>query len=285
MWRQEETVAPSIALSQDVLDPSSPDSRRLPAACGRTHVGLVRGTNEDSFDVLPHLGLFMVADGMGGAAAGEVASRMAIEQVRWAVEDAETTWPTDSSIKGPDSWPRRFIAGIHHANRRIRALVEQDWRKTGMGTTFAGLLVQGHRAVIAHVGDSRVYRLRAGRLEPMTVDHSLVNDLVRFGRMTPDEAASSSRRHVITRAVGPHERVEVDIRIVDVRPGDAFLLCTDGLHGMVDDEELAAILAELPEPCAAAERMIARANQEGGEDNITAIVVRWEEAAPEEVEG
>jgi serine/threonine protein phosphatase PrpC len=274
MGPQEELVAPSIALSHDApwYDPHG-----ALVASGQTHVGRVRRTNEDSFDVLPHLGLFMVADGMGGAAAGEVASRMAIEHVRRAVEDAETTWPTDTSIKGPESGPRRFIAGIHHANRRIRALVEQDWRKKGMGTTFAGLLVLDRCAVIAHVGDSRVYRLREGKLEPMTTDHSLVNDLVRVGRLTPEEAATSTRRHVITRAVGPHEKVEVDVRIVDVRPGDTFLLCTDGLHGMLGHEELTAILTTAPDPASAVKRLITRANEEGGDDNVTAIVVRWEE--------
>jgi protein phosphatase len=243
---------------------------------------MVRATNEDSYDVLPHLGLYMVADGMGGAAAGEIASQTVIDEVRWAVEDGETTWPIDPAIKGPESSPRRLLAGIHRANDRIQGMVRKDRRKAGMGTTFAGMLALTRCVVIAHVGDSRVYRLRAGRLELMTSDHSLVNELVQLGRLTAEEARTFPRRNLITRAVGPHADVEVDVKIVDVRPGDAFLLCTDGLHGKLEDDEVEAILVANDDPCAAADLLIERANEAGGDDNITAVVVRWEEDDAEE---
>jgi protein phosphatase len=267
----------SILVSKKPVSPSDP---ALDAAShGATDRGRVRRTNEDCFAVLQHVGLFMVADGMGGAAAGEVASRMLIDNVTRAVEDGETTWPADTSVNGPESSPRRFIAGIHRANRRIHALGRAEVRKAGMGSTFAGLLLLDRCAVIAHVGDSRVYRLRDGALELMTHDHSLANEYVALGVLRPDQVATFSRRNVIMRAVGVEETVDVDTKIVDVRAGDALLLCTDGLHGEVDDEEIAAVLRALPDPAEAVARLIARANEKGGNDNVTAVVVRLD-AAP-----
>jgi protein phosphatase len=249
-----------------------------PAAHGETDTGSVRESNEDSFAVLEHLGLFMVADGMGGAAAGEVASRAVIEQVEKAVEDGDTTWPSDATLS-PESGPRRFIAGIHRANRMIYRRAGEDWRTRGMGTTFAGLLIMTRCAVIAHVGDSRVYRMREGELEQMTHDHSLANHLVARGYLKPEDVATYPRRNVITRAVGTHETVEVDAKIVDVRPGDAFLLCSDGLHGELDDDEIAAILRERAHPAEAVGRLIDRAKEKGGRDNVTAVLVRLDGVA------
>jgi protein phosphatase len=243
-------------------------------AYGATDIGLVRQTNEDAFAVARHLGLFMVADGMGGAAAGEVASRMAIEHVQRAVEDGETTWPTDSSLGSPESGPRRFISGIHRANRQIHRRAGQDWRRRGMGTTFVGLLVLSRSAVVAHVGDSRLYRLRDGELKLMTRDHSLANHLVDRGFIQPEEAATHPRRNVLTRAVGTHDMVEVDTRILDVRPGDAFLLCSDGLHGELSDEEIAAALSEPSRPAGTVDRLLDLALAKGGGDNVTALLVR-----------
>jgi protein phosphatase len=233
----------------------------------------LRESNEDSFAALDHLGLFLVADGMGGAAGGEVASRMVIEHVQRAVEDGETTWTADATLS-PESGPRRFIAGIHRANRLIFRRSCQDWRTRGMGTTFVGLLLLARCAVIAHVGDSRVYRLRAGELTQMTHDHSLANELVAKGHLTPERVASYPRRNVITRSVGTHENVEVDARIVDVRAGDVFLLCSDGLHGELNDAEIAAVLRTCPDPAEATRWLIDRAIAKGGRDNVTAVVVR-----------
>jgi protein phosphatase len=248
------------------------------ASCGETDTGCVRESNEDTFAVVDHMGLYMVADGMGGAAAGEVASRTVIEQVEKAVEDADTTWPSDATLS-PESGPRRFIAGIHRANRMIYRRAGEDWRTRGMGTTFAGLLVLPRSAVIAHVGDSRIYRLRAGKLTLMTHDHSLANHLVARGHLKPEEVAAFPRRNVITRAVGTHEAVEVDAMIVDVRPGDVFMLCSDGLHGELDDVEIASILRTRPRPRDAVARLIERANEAGGHDNVTVVVVLLEAAA------
>jgi serine/threonine protein phosphatase PrpC len=250
-----------------------------PTAYGETDTGRVRETNEDAFAVLPHLGLFMVADGMGGTAAGEVASRMAIEQVERAVEDRETTWPADPSLNGPESGTRRFISGIHRANRQIHKRAREERGKRGMGTTFAGVLLLPRCAVIAHVGDSRVYRLREGKLTRMTYDHSLTNHLVDRGLLKPEEVGTFRRRNVITRAVGVEESVEVDARIVDIQPGDAFLLCSDGLHGELDDDEITAILSEPCHPAEAVGRLIDRANEKGGADNVTAVLVRLEPEA------
>ncbi len=173
----------SIGEDDTLVDVESPALPYIPAAYGGTDTGMVRESNEDSFAVLDELGLFMVADGLGGAAAGEVASRIAIEQVQRAVEDADTTWPRDPSMHGPESAPRRFIAGIHHANRTILRQARRDHPRKGMGTTFVGLLLLERCAVVAHVGDSRVYRLRDGELERLTRDHSLVNDLVDRGHL------------------------------------------------------------------------------------------------------
>ncbi len=245
-----------------------------PLAYGETDTGQVREHNEDSFAVLPHLGLFMVADGIGGAAAGEIASRTAVEQVQWAVEDGETTWTSDGTVNGPESGPRRFIAGIHRANRAIRAMARKDPRKKGMGTTFAGVLVTSRCAVVAHVGDSRVYRLRDGALERLTVDHSLANHLLEMGFLRPDEVDTFPRRNVITRAVGTHESVDVDVRIVDVRPGDAFLLCSDGLTGELADDAIAEVLREHPNPMEAVGQLIDDANDHGSADNVTVVLVQ-----------
>jgi serine/threonine protein phosphatase PrpC len=166
-------VPQSIASVEDTLTQLLPvDLPFAPAAYGETDRGRVRETNEDAFAVAPHLGLFMVADGMGGAAAGEVASRIVIEQVEQAVQDGETTWTSDGSISGPESGPRRFIAGIHRANRQIHKQAREDRRKRGMGTTFVGVLLLPRCAVIAHVGDSRAYRLRDGELTRMTTSSS-----------------------------------------------------------------------------------------------------------------
>jgi protein phosphatase len=246
-------------------------------AFGESDVGMHRDSNEDSFGVLPSAGLFMVADGMGGTAAGEVASRLVVHEVRNAVDDGDTTWWPETSVTGPDSAPRRFMSGIHRGNRRILTLASRDRRKRGMGTTFAGLLVLPRSAMIAHVGDSRVYRLRSGKLGLLTHDHTLVNELIDRGFLNPEDAATSPRRHVLTRAVGVLETVEVDARIVDTRPGDVFLICSDGLHGELSDEEIAAVLTTHADPEFAVLRLIQLANQKGGRDNVTAVVVRIDE--------
>jgi protein phosphatase len=247
-------------------------------AHGGSDVGKVRRENEDNYAALAHLGLFVVADGMGGAAAGEVASRITVKEVQRAVDDGETTWPDDSTVVSPESGARRMLAGLHRANRTIRLRGELDPDKRGMGTTFAGLLLLKRCALVAHVGDSRVYRLRDGELTQLTQDHSLVNLLVAHGLLAHEEAATSRQRHVITRAVGVHETLEVETKIIDLRAGDTFLVCSDGLHGEVPRELIEAILKREKDPRRAVEKLIAAANDMGGADNVTAIVARIEEA-------
>ena len=257
---------------------ATPVEQQVPvAAFGDTDIGLVRSGNEDSFAVCPEIGLFMVADGMGGAAAGEVASRMLIKEVERCVDDGATTWPMDTGVASPESGARRLLSGIHRANQRIFARAQRRARMKGMGTTFVGLLLLKRSAMVAHVGDSRVYRLRDGELEALTEDHSFVNELVARGFMSPDQAKTSPRRNVIMRAVGVMPSVQVDTKIIDTRPGDVFLLCSDGLHGEVEDDVIREVLVESPDPNVAVARLIERANLAGGLDNVTAIVVRIEE--------
>jgi PPM family protein phosphatase len=267
-------VLQSIASVEEEDTLTDPRSVVFPFAYGETDTGRVREANEDAFAVVEHLGLFMVADGMGGAAGGEIASRMVIEQVERAVQDREATLPADTLVSGPESGPGQLVTGIRRANREIHQRSCEDPEMRGMGTTFAGLLLLSRGAVIAHVGDSRVYRLRDGQLVQMTRDHSLANHLVERGVLKTEAVSSFRLRNVITRAVGVRESVEVDARLVDVRRGDAFLLCSDGLHGELGDDEIAAILREPGHPAAAVGLLIDRANEKGGADNITAVLVR-----------
>ncbi len=256
---------------------SALQSHRAPRveAFGQTDVGQCRELNEDSLLVLPSLGLFAVADGMGGAACGEIASRMAVEGVREMFEQPDATWPWaagQSPCRTPGA--RLLMAGIQRANGRILALAQQDEAKKGMGTTFAGILTLEDRVVIAHVGDSRVYRLRGRQFDLLTEDHSLLNACIRAGTWDPAEADAFPQRNVITRAVGVQEDVEIDTRLDALVPGDTYLICSDGLHGMLDHRDIASILVKHPGPTEAVARLIERANDNGGDDNITAVAVR-----------
>jgi PPM family protein phosphatase len=244
------------------------------AAFGDSDIGLVRNGNEDAFAVRPEIGLFLVADGMGGAAAGEVASRMLVREVEMAVDDGATTWPMDTGVVTPESGARRLLAGIHRANQRIHTIAQRRARMKGMGTTLVSLLLLKRCAMIAHVGDSRIYRLRDGALEALTRDHSLVNELIERGFMSPEDAKTSPRRHVIMRAVGVQPTVEIDTKIIDVRAGDVFLLCSDGLTGEVEDDAIRRVLVENEDPRVAVHQLIDLANDAGGADNVTAVVVR-----------
>jgi serine/threonine protein phosphatase PrpC len=236
-------------------------------AFGLTHTGLVRGANEDAYLMRPDLGLFAVADGMGGAAAGDVASRMAIDAVHEAIEESGALRPAHSA-------PLLLLGGVETANTLIHAAAQEDRRKQGMGTTFTGVLLFGGRIAMAHVGDSRCYLLRGGRFEPMSEDHTWVRAMVRTGAMTPEEAATSHLRNKLVRAVGPDEHVDVDTRLAVTEPGDVYLLCTDGLHGLVDDEAIASVLRAEPDLTRAAQALIELALDAGGDDNVTVVLVR-----------
>jgi protein phosphatase len=265
-----------------------PPSEPLPfEAFGLSDIGQSREVNEDSFAVLPQLGLFLLTDGMGGYAAGEVASKMVIDSVQDMFErvdptfpSVDTTWPAAVELPAhrlPSA--HLMIGGVQRANSRILDAANRDPAKQGMGTTFVGLLAFRDRIVIAHVGDSRVYRLRGRELTQMTEDHSLLNDVIRAGMWDPEDADVFPHRNVITRAVGTDEVLEVDTRIDSPLPGDVYLLCSDGLSEMVRHAELASILLENPDLTQAAARLVEKANDYGGFDNITVVLVRWRETS------
>jgi serine/threonine protein phosphatase PrpC len=225
--------------------------------------GLQRRANEDS--LLTRSPLFVVADGMGGAQAGEVASRIAVECFDGGLGDTSTP---EQSLQ----------AHALAANTRIYELAQDDPNHAGMGTTLTAVYVGEHDVAIAHVGDSRAYCLRDGELLRLTDDHSLVDELIRQGRLTPEEAEDHPQRSIITRALGPEAVVEVDTRSFGARPGDVYLLCSDGLTTMVNEARLAEILlAHATSLRDAGEALIAEANQAGGRDNITVILLRLEE--------
>ena len=228
---------------------------KLGRTFGVSDPGRRRRRNEDAYVVSPPL--FAVADGKGGAQAGELASRMAVEAIG---EQAGATGE------------ERVATLIREANRRIFARSSEDATASGMGTTMTAALVDDGRVAIGHVGDSRAYRIRAGRLEQLTEDHSLVAELVRSGRLSPEEAEMHPQRSVITRALGTEANVDVDTFTVDAQPGDVFLLCSDGLTSMVGDERIVAAVAEHRDDLErAAKQLIADANRSGGEDNVTVV--------------
>jgi PPM family protein phosphatase len=233
---------------------------RIVDSAGRTDAGRKRRRNEDSFVQDPPL--FAVADGMGGAQAGEVASRLAAAAFR-EFHDADDLDPQE-----------RVAAIIQEANRRIYERARSDAQASGMGTTITAALVSGSGVAVGHVGDSRAYRLREGHLEQLTEDHSLVADLVRSGRLTPEEADTHPQRSVITRALGTDPEVDVDTFTVEAEPGDVFLLCSDGLTTMVDDEDVSQTVAGADTLEQAAKALVKAANRAGGEDNITVVLFK-----------
>jgi PPM family protein phosphatase len=221
-------------------------------------VGLAREGNEDAFLVSPPL--FVVADGMGGAQGGEVASRTLVEVFEQAAAS--------------DGLPDALEATVADANARIFAIAQSDPALRGMGCTTTASYVSAGRISVAHVGDSRLYRLRRDAFEQLTEDHSLVGGLVRLGQLTPEEAEIHPQRSVILRAVGVKRQVEIDVLQHELEPDDVFLACSDGLTGMVRDEVIAETLKSLPTLREAAEMLIGLANSAGGNDNITVVLFR-----------
>ncbi|HTC61146.1 MAG TPA: Stp1/IreP family PP2C-type Ser/Thr phosphatase [Solirubrobacteraceae bacterium] len=231
-----------------------------------TDTGLQRRANEDS--LLVRSPLFVVADGMGGAQAGEVASSVAVDTFRVGLENSED----------PE---RSLVAQVEQANSRINELSHSNAEHAGMGTTITAVYVGEQDVAIAHVGDSRAYCMRDGELLRLTDDHSLVDELIRQGKLTPEEAEEHPQRSVITRALGPEASVEVDVRSFRGRPGDVYLLCSDGLTTMVGEAELLRLLALHERLAGAGEALIAAANGAGGKDNITVVLLRLEEVLGE----
>ena len=239
---------------------------RLSGSAGRTDAGRKRRRNEDAYVVAPPL--FAVADGMGGAQAGEVAARLATA--------AFHEYHEADALEAE----QRVAAIIQEANRRIYERARADTEVSGMGTTVTAALVEGSRIVIGHVGDSRAYRVRGGRLEQLTDDHSLVADLVRGGRISPEEAEIHPQRSVITRALGTDPEVDVDSLTMDAEPGDVYLLCSDGLTTMVADEEILDIVGRAKSLEHAGKDLVKAANRRGGEDNITVVLFAVEADEP-----
>ena len=234
-------------------------------AAGASDQGRTRKSNEDAFGLSLNDGdagcNFVVCDGMGGAAAGEIASRLAVDAMLHSMKSADVT--------------REAIQrAVDTANASVHRSAAQNPSQAGMGTTLVAMATRGNRAWVAHVGDSRCYRLRNGHLERLTHDHSLVDEQVRLGQPTPAQAETSPMRNVITRAVGTQDAVDADLIEFAVIPGDLYLLASDGLMREVDDEKIALMLraaGDLQQTC---EQLIGAANEAGGHDNITCVLVR-----------
>jgi serine/threonine protein phosphatase PrpC len=233
------------------------------AAIGASDVGLKRRHNEDAFLVMPEAGLFAVADGLGGHASGEVASRTAVDHLAACF----------GALAGPPE--ERLRAAFRSTNQAVFALSSADPHLSGMATTLvAAHLAEGGPVAVAHVGDSRAYLFREGRLSRLTEDHSLLQDFIRQSNPTPEQIDAFPHRNVIVRALGMRESVEVDVGLVEVREGDLILLCCDGLFGMLPDEQMAGILRqEGGEILRANQLLVDAAIQAGGADNVTSVLV------------
>jgi protein phosphatase len=245
-------------------------------AFGLTHVGRQRQHNEDAFLVEGDAGLFLVADGMGGHAAGEIASRIAVDSITEFImhtKEDDGTWPHayDEHYKRSTN---RLMAAVRMANTRVLEAMRKDARLRGMGTTVVACLADDSTVSVAHVGDSRAYMVREGQLSRITNDHSWVFEQVQAGMLTEAEAEKHPLRNVITRALGGALQVTPDASEIEAKPGDVFLLCSDGLTGMVPESEIQRIVTasggDLRKAC---QELIDAANERGGLDNVTAVLV------------
>ena len=242
----------------------------------KTDVGRVRDVNEDSFLVDEGLGLFVVADGMGGHAAGEIASNIAVHVCRDTLfRERELL---DKFERGIATATRQDVLrvmeqAVQNACTAVYAEAQKDASKRGMGTTLVALLIIGTRGFIAHVGDSRIYMMRNQSVHQLTEDHSLINELLKRGRLTPEQIGKLNMKNAVTRAVGVYESVEVDTLDFDVLAGDFFLLCSDGLSEYAQESDILRVFREVPDT-SIAQTFIDLANEGGGKDNITAVVVK-----------
>jgi protein phosphatase len=249
---------------------------------GLSDVGRVRTNNEDSFRIVEALNLFILSDGMGGEAHGEVASAMAVDVInKFCASEKEDSGATvlDEAPSSISSQTRRLKQAVAQANFQIFQSAQKNPEQRGMGATITALWLKETLLSIAHVGDSRAYLLRNGNLQQLTNDHSLVAEQVRRGLITPQQAEESEMQSVLLRALGAHPEVEIDVDEVEIVPRDVLLLCSDGLTRMVTEPEIAGALQAETVPSASAERLIALANENGGIDNVTVIVVRFEDDA------
>ncbi len=242
-------------------------------AAARTDIGRVRETNQDALLVRNDLGLFVVADGMGGHAAGDLAASIAVTTLEGLYDDPEITQPRAAPGSPADALAR-LVAAVKNANSRIQEAAAKDRSKRGMGTTVVAALACGDTVCLAHIGDSRIYRLRDRQLEQLTDDHTVGAEWVKQGAAV-ELANNLTMGRALTRALGTRPTVEVSARQETVLPGDVLLLCSDGVHGVVSPDELTGILLELGDLASGADRLITRANDGGGPDNSTALLVRW----------
>jgi len=235
------------------------------AAC--SDVGLRRQANEDSFATATELGLYVVADGMGGHRAGKVASELATEHALRAIQALDGA---------PASPAEKLRQAVSCANREIHRTAQSDSELSGMGTTFVALLATRERVALAHVGDSRAYLIRGGRIRQLTDDHSLVAELVRRRQISEADAREHPHRHVLTRALGVASTTQPDLAELTPAPGDTFVLCSDGLTTHLRDSEILDLVSRDPDLQKSCDSLVACANERGGVDNITVVLVRLE---------
>lgn len=248
-------------------------------SCAISDVGLKRGHNEDNYLINEELNLYVVADGMGGHAGGEYASAIAVNTVEEIVTSMEISG--DSAAESDDPVERnreKLRYALRLAGRRIYEKADEEPEYRGMGTTAVVLMLDAGNAYFAHVGDSRIYLYRGGKIEQVTEDHSLVAEKIKRGLITPEEAKTHRMRNVITRSLGFQDDVEVDLTVRASKTGDQYLLCSDGLSGHVEAEEMADIMGRLG-PQDACRRLVELACDRGGDDNITVVVLKVEEGA------
>lgn len=250
---------------------------------GVSDVGRVRTNNEDSYRIVTPLNLFILSDGMGGEAHGEVASSMATETIaKYCSESGESKEDSGVTAQGmaQENWSantKRLQSAVWQANLNIYRSAQEHPEQHGMGATVTAAWVNGNKLSLAHVGDSRAYLLRTGSLQQLTNDHSLVAEQVRRGILTPQQAEESDMQSVLLRALGAHPEVDVDVDEIDLMPRDLLLLCSDGLTRLVTEPEIAGCLQAETNPESAAQRLVDLANERGGLDNITVIVARVQE--------
>jgi PPM family protein phosphatase len=240
----------------------------------RTDTGCVRQNNEDAYGLAPDLSLFVLSDGMGGLTCGEIASSLAVDTIITYCREAESHQPAAEDGSEISCISEHLAEAVRRANQAVYQLAEHDPSGKQMGATVVAVRFSGERMSIAHIGDSRVYRLRGDDFEQLTDDHSFVEEQVRLGRMTRREAGTSTMQNVLVRALGVDSDVEVDVSEELVSDNDTVLLCSDGLTRELTDDQIAAVLRETDRPETAASHLVDFAKRAGGADNITAIVLR-----------
>lgn len=247
-------------------------------AFGLTDVGLVRPNNEDIWAQMPEYGFFILADGMGGHQAGEIAAREVVRQLCRIIQKKIAHYQQEHSLTEVKDLLRK---AIRHVNASIFLMSRQDQELRGMGTTLCCALVHHDNLIYAHVGDSRLYRYRNNELLQLTKDHSLLRQLIDYGQIGEREAAEFAHKNIITKAIGTEPKVEPTIDILPLQTGDLFLLCSDGLSDLLSKDEIADVISNSPSLEETAQRLIAEANEKGGPDNITVLLVQMQESHQE----